>query len=198
MIINILSDKTNDSLNWNVRDEYKGLSIDEINAKQIRLPYAVAVVNLDGSLNIGVILRTAVIFGAAGFFIIGKKKYDKRSTVGAQNYIPISKLGEISSHKECNDILRKFGFFPVYIETSGKTLTNELLTKATPFDIADFRPCFIFGSESNGIPWEIPSDYTFNFKIPQVGVLRSLNVSSAASILMYKFVENLTLLNNEV
>lgn len=190
-MVNVLSDSSAESLDWNVRDDLKGLSLEEINKKQPKLPYAVGAINVDGSLNIGTMIRTAVIYGASDFFIIGKKKYDKRSTVGAQNYIKIHKIDEVEREIDLFNTLMRFKYFPVYIETSGEELTNDRLNKlAHSAKEYDIKSCFIFGSESQGIPFKI-SHLEDVYKLPQYGVLRSLNVSSCASIVMYKFVEAL-------
>ena len=88
----VLSDANAGSINWNVRDDLKGLTLEEILAVQPRLPYAVAMINTTGSLNVGVALRSAVLFGAERFYIVGRRRYDKRSTVGAQNYIQVERI----------------------------------------------------------------------------------------------------------
>ena len=72
---------------YNICDEYKKMKLEEVKELQENnsLPFAVAAVNINGDLNLGSMIRTSVIFGAEKFFIIGKKRYDKRSTVGAHN-----------------------------------------------------------------------------------------------------------------
>lgn len=172
---------------WNVFDEFKNLSLDELQTiqKKNSLPYAIALVNIDGGLNIGTIIRSAVVFGCTKVFIIGKKKYDKRSTVGAHNYIEIVHIEENPieyPHIAMYDIA--MDYLPVMIETGGQDIFCE------NFRFWDIPPCFIFGSESVGIPsgiMDMVKQHNFkHLSLYQIGVLRSLNVAAAASIVMWK------------
>lgn len=180
------TNQMNRTLNdWNVADEFKNMTLDEIKAvqKKERLPYSIALLNMNGGLNVGMAIRSAVIFGAEKVFLIGKKKYDKRSTVGAHNYIDIEYIEEDpieTPFLALNDICMEYD--PYLVEQGGKDLYCE--------DFKFKNPCFIFGCESTGIPKEILDvGKEFNFEtvsIAQIGVLRSLNVASAAAIVMWK------------
>ncbi|MFZ9885150.1 MAG: hypothetical protein ACO3ON_06810 [Ilumatobacteraceae bacterium] len=77
---------------FNVLSDLQHLSVDELRelAKSKQLPYAVALANITGDLNTGVMIRTACVLGAERVFLFGKKKYDRRSTVGAHNYIELA------------------------------------------------------------------------------------------------------------
>lgn len=170
---------------FNVADEFKPLSLDEVQNIQKResLPFSIALLNFSGNLNVGMAIRSAVIFGAEKVFLIGKKKYDKRSTVGAHNYIDIEYIDEDpieTPFLALNDICMEYD--PYLVEQGGKDLYCE--------DFKFKNPCFIFGCESTGIPKEIMDvGKEFNFEtvsIAQIGVLRSLNVASAAAIVMWK------------
>lgn len=187
-------DATNNQLSatlndWNVADVFKDMTLDEIKAVQKResLPYAVGALNLTGGLNLGSIIRSAVIFGAEKFYIIGKRKYDRRSTVGAQNYIDIEYIEQdvnddmgqrLIMDKICED------YSPAFIEQGGRDIMSEDFLYWSPH-------CFIFGEEGTGIPdgfFKMTIDLNVGCKlsIDQVGVLRSLNVSAAAAIVLHK------------
>ena len=79
------------SNHYNVRDEYKNNSYEENIAicNKEKLKFSVGVINVTGCLNIGMMVRSACLFGAENFYIFGRKKFDRRSTVGAENYINI-------------------------------------------------------------------------------------------------------------
>ncbi len=181
-------DKFEQSVNWNVRDELKGKTLEEINQQQPKYPFAVGVINVDGDLNIGMMLRTAVIFGASNFFIFGKKKFDKRSTVGAQNYIELVKADIDNLEQELNNRY----YFPVFIETGYETWDQN--TAQWLYLKESHRhhgtPCFVFGNEAEGISKELIGSNTA-VSIYQPGVLRSLNVSAAAAIVMQRYSEYL-------
>jgi tRNA G18 (ribose-2'-O)-methylase SpoU len=170
--------------NWNVRDDLKGLSVEEIRKKQPRLGFAVGLVTIDGGLNIGSMIRTATIFGANKVFTIGpSKRYDKRSTVGAHNYIDIE-------HIECEpddvEAIRKVILFTNYYVP----ICIEQTPDSMPIHSSAFRsvrnPCFLFGSEGKGLPQSL-IDPHLSAEIPQPGVMRSLNVSAAAAIAIYEW-----------
>jgi tRNA G18 (ribose-2'-O)-methylase SpoU len=173
--------------NWNVKDEYKKLNLDELQYLQPKLGFAVAAFNIDKGLNIGTMLRTAVCFGADEFFLIGKKRYDKRSTVGAQNYIKISKLDEKSFKLKLDEA----GYYPVFIETGDSEFSAfdiyELTAQKKKLG-SPYKPCFIFGSESEGIPAKYIQWGDLVYSIKQKGVLRSLNVSSCTAIILHNYV----------
>jgi len=177
-----------DCSSFNIRDSLKPMKLEEV--KEIQrlstLPFSIAAINLSGSLNLGMMIRSAVIFGAETFYIIGRKRYDKRSTVGAHNYIDLKFITEDPEeypHLVLNDILLKYNL--AFVEQGGKDI-NSL-----HFGKGHLDRCFLFGSESNGVPKKllevgIKEAKAEVFSIPQLGVLRSLNVSAAASIIMHK------------
>lgn len=172
---------------FNVRDELQSLTLEEIKAHQPVFPYAVAACNVTGSLNIGTMVRTATIFGAMEFMIFGRKFYDKRSTVGAENYIPVNHYGrfdedalEIDYDGMIEDIIDR-GYAPVFVEGHARGRDVSEIT-------ASYNPCFIFGNEGVGIPNHILDKYPFPIvSIDQPGVMRSLNVAVAAGIVMNSY-----------
>lgn len=177
---------------FNVMTELQHLSVEELRemAKSRQLPYAVALANITGDLNTGVIIRSACVLGAERVFIFGKKKYDRRSTVGAHNYI---ELAHFESHTETDpfnwnealQIIRVNGYTPVLIEQGGAPLYDF-----APAQVAT-AVCLVFGAEESGIPYDICQS-EMCYAIPQPGVLRSLNVSTAAGIAMWHTMMELT------
>jgi tRNA G18 (ribose-2'-O)-methylase SpoU len=168
--------------NWNVHDEHKNLSISELTGVMdaSRLPYAVCALNLAGDLNVGMIMRTACIMGAERLIIFGRRRYDKRSTVGAQNYIPVSRIGglhdDLSYDVEAFDAtMQHWNYQPVFIETGGTDIDAMDWKSLNP------KPCLIFGNEGQGCPEYLMRDHA-RVSINQRGVLRSLNVAVAAGI----------------
>jgi len=172
------------SRHYNVADEYKDNTVEENRdlCRKNSLPFSIAAMSVAGDLNIGMMMRTASLLGARDFFIFGRKKYDKRSTVGAQNYINVhqSPMDVKSFHDVCQDT----GYSPVFIEQGGLIMP---LTEGE-WNRMPTKPMFVFGSESDGIPEDII--YTFPYapviSLPQHGVLRSYNVASAMSIVTWE------------
>lgn len=168
---------------FNVLTEYQHLPVETLRdiAASRQLPYAVALANITGDLNTGVIIRTACVLGAQRVFIFGRRKYDRRSTVGAHNYIELQYFESDTEDFDWSFVLqtvRVEGYMPILIEQGGAPLYDFApASHALP-------PCLIFGSEDSGIPDAVCRE-ELCYTIPQPGILRSLNVSTAAGIAMW-------------
>jgi len=175
---------------FNVADEYKHLSLDDLKQTAVmrQLPFAVALANITGDLNAGVIIRSACVMGAQKVFVFGRKKYDRRSTVGAHHYIDVlphditTETGTLDWDAALQTI-RVNGYTPVLIEQGGAPLHTLHLATHHPL-------CLVFGAEDSGIPSEICRQEPC-YSIPQQGILRSLNVSTAAGIAMWHISQQL-------
>lgn len=205
---------------FNVRDEFKHLSKEQLDklVADSRLPYAVAALNVTGDLNVSGIIRSASMFGAEKVLIIGRKNFDRRGAVGAQNYVKVEKYSAMEDEVTIDPnaffkIMEENNYIPIAVETGGKNL-NDLFNKITicmtsdennnKFEtyfydgmgriskIYNGKPCFIMGQEGTGIPESILTKIEHVVTIPQLGPMRSLNVASAASIVMYEFAKYLT------
>ncbi len=173
---------------WNVRDDLKHLKKEEIQeiAKASSLPFAVLALNVTGELNIGMMMRTACLMGAELFIIYGHPKIDGRSTVGAHNWLNIKIIdARIPNSIELDytklyPALAELNYQPIFFDTGGISINQLDMTAIKQ------KPCLIFGNEGLGIPKEVIQNNTI-VTIPQRGVLRSLNVSNAASIAIFHF-----------
>ena len=182
------------SKHWNVCDEFKdNLLVDnQAICKREALPFAVGIINVAGDLNVGMMIRTASLLGAEAVHIFGRKKFDKRSTVGAENYIDIvhhvyaGTLDPICDDLIIDDI-QELLYEPVLVEQGGIPIGRYLYNGIGNGNIG--KPIFIFGSESHGIPDEILNHFPRRISIPQRGVLRSYNVSAAMSIVCWDYIK---------
>jgi tRNA G18 (ribose-2'-O)-methylase SpoU len=181
---------------WNVHDRYKDRNLDELSLiqSQASLPFAVCILNLTGDLNVGMIVRTACTMGASEVILFGRRKYDKRSTVGAQNYMPIARHNGFRGDGETLDInlfhqlMADRGYLPIFVEQGGTPI--ETMNWGAFLAHDGRTPCLIFGNESEGIPPEMMVGELV-VSISQRGVLRSLNVSAAASIVIHDLASHL-------
>lgn len=191
---------------FNVHDCYKNLSLEELKEEnsRSRLPFAVCAWNVDGNLNIGMMIRTACNLGAERFIVVGRRRYDKRSCVGSNNYMPVERIQAYNCDdlkspeydiQQFWDAMTKYDYEPFFLETGGLHINckngfksfNMLLDNwYTDSDCKIKKPCLVFGSESEGIPPELLVDRSKVFSIPQLGVIRSFNVSTAAAIAMWE------------
>lgn len=174
---------------FNVHDNLKELSVPELQkrCREDQRAFSVGIINITGGLNVGGIIRSASLFGASRVVIFGRKTFDARSAVGAKNYIDIKHYKEVTMAK-IEAVSADYNMRPVFIEQGGIPLDIfEWKAFHTTSENKWLHPFIILGNENTGIPDYILSEnirYTI-ISVPQVGVLRSFNVASAASIVMY-------------
>ena len=194
------------SKHYNVGDLYKDHTLEQNRAicQVDRLPFSVGCINVSGELNIGMMIRSACLLGAENFYIFGRKKFDSRSTVGAENYINIVQYSyddPMTADEHILAELRKLNktHSVILCEHGGYMLGENDFGWAYEERPS---PIFIFGSESNGIPKlitdQVASDgypeYEFErISIPQRGVLRSFNVSAAMAIVCWDYIREMGL-----
>jgi tRNA G18 (ribose-2'-O)-methylase SpoU len=184
---------------YNVRDEYKNNSVEENIAicNKEHLKFSVGCINITGELNIGMMIRSACLLGAENFYIFGRKKFDKRSTVGAEKYINIVQYtfdDPIHADAEINERLEYMLKWNTVVlcEQGGDEIGSRKM--ALKYSEEIINPLFVFGSESHGIPPLITTnEHFYKVSIPQRGVLRSFNVSAAMAIVCWDYIKEMRL-----
>jgi tRNA G18 (ribose-2'-O)-methylase SpoU len=185
----------------NVIDCYKNLPVSEIAKKYVEesLPFAVCCLNILGDLNVSMILRTAATFGAEKFLVFGRARYDARAAVGMNNYLPVERVYGMLENGLDLDVevfitcMKDRGYTPIFCEQGGRMLGDGVMQVLTSGIIGGgSKPCLVFGNEAIGITTEFMAQVaaviprTAVISIPQRGMCRSLNVSAAASILVWE------------
>ena len=85
------------SWTYNVEDRFKGKTKEEIK-KTLRStshPFAVMMEHWQGDFNIGTMIRNANAFNAEKVFYYGKRKYDRRGTVGTHHYVDLHHIDDV-------------------------------------------------------------------------------------------------------
>lgn len=130
--------------------------------------------------NLGTIIRTAEAVGASGLAITPNTvdPYNAkavRASMGSILRLPVVTVGDIAVFiKKC----KQRGF-----QTGATVLTG---TK-THFDIDLTKPTvLIFGQEGSGLPHDIMPDIDLHVRIPMVETIDSLNVATAAAVILYE------------
>ena len=133
--------------------------------------------------NLGSIIRTCVCAGYDGI-IIPKHKSAKinpiveKSSAGAINHIPIiivNSLGNIIKE------LKKQNIWIIATSAGSKDNYFEI-------DYKNMNLAIVMGSEGYGIKQSILNSADFKIKIPMMCDFNSLNVSNAASVLIYETI----------
>lgn len=187
------------SNHYNVRDEYKQNTYEQNVAISLseQRKFSVGCINITGELNVGMMVRSACLFGAENFYIFGRKKFDKRSTVGAEKYINIVQYtfdDPIDADELINErlmYLLKWNSV-VLCEHGGKELGSYQTKQMYKEELEN--PIFVFGSESHGLPDVVAqNEHFYKVSIPQRGVLRSFNVSAAMNIICWDYIREVHL-----
>ncbi len=134
--------------------------------------------HLKAGFNIPKIFRSAEAFGAHAIHLIGSEPFDPAPAKGAFRKVPARFHDHFrDSHAE----LREAGYTLFRLEAG---CADSLYTTELPQ-----RAAFILGNEGLGITFE-PARYpdVRCLGIPLFGQTESLNVSIAASIVMYEYV----------
>lgn len=174
-----------------VQDVFGTLTNDELKlaARELQLPFAVAIPNFSSmDPNTGTIIRTACAFGASHVFMFGKRKYDRRTSIGTHHYVDILSYCQENVEAEFDwsyllQTVRLHNYTPVIIELGEGSLPLDELQVST-----DEPVCLVIGSELFSVPTDICKTEQW-YSIPQPGIGRSLNTATAASIAMYHVMQ---------
>jgi tRNA G18 (ribose-2'-O)-methylase SpoU len=176
-------------LKYNVHTPFQTLPLTQVQriAQASALPVGLMLFNLHGDMNIGMSIRTAVILGCSDVYVVGRRKYDRRPEVGAKHYIRIHRFTEIdATFFETNKLM------PIFLEQGGVPLEEFSFKPFLPGKLPEgYTAVFVVGSESFGLPLPLMKALPKApiLSISQYGVMRSLNVSIAASIVLYEYAK---------
>ena len=196
----------NSEVKFNVRNEYQCLSPEEIQDvyKGKANDVIVACINLQLGTNMGLIVRTAGLFGVKRVVLLGRKRFDKRPSVGSHHYVPISSysashgyhdgvqldipkvIDAINSYSETHSL--------IFIEQTPTSVPLQLLNETLEQRGLTKPPIFIAGTESTGIPQEILDAFpnVLRIVISQSGVCRSHNIGIAISMVLWEYFRTRT------
>ncbi|MBA3010281.1 MAG: TrmH family RNA methyltransferase [Proteobacteria bacterium] len=134
--------------------------------------------HLKPSYNIGKIFRSAEAFGCREIHLVGIDFFDPAPGMGAFKWVPTVFHDQFFT---CYADIVARGYVPYILEPGqGTPVTASALPE---------KSAFIFGHEEFGISFDpdlFPEIHRLT--IPQYGKSQSLNVSVAASIILYEYV----------
>jgi tRNA G18 (ribose-2'-O)-methylase SpoU len=162
----------------NVRDEFKGLPMEDILRELLRRRHAFATLclNIDYDLNIATIVRTHNAFCGEEIFYIGRRKWNKQGAVGTYLYEQITYFETLEEAQQ--GIPAKYTWIGI-----------DNRPGAVPISTFEWpeNPLLIFGHEKDGLDFlpELAYNCSYVVMIPQTGSVRSLNVGVASGIAMY-------------
>jgi len=170
----------------NVVDRYKNWSTESIKRDLQRTanPFAVCMEHWQGDFNISTLIRNANAFNAKKVYYLGKKKYDRRGTVGAHHYVDLVFLN--SGISELVELKNEYTIVAI-----DNNVPNTHKLGEFDWNILEKPPLMVFGEEGVGLTSGTLKIADYSIEIPQYGSVRSLNVGTSSGILMYDFVQSL-------
>jgi tRNA (guanosine-2'-O-)-methyltransferase len=137
--------------------------------------------NVSDPHNISAVMRSCDAAGIQDIYILNTKiprhkKWGAKSSSSAAKWLSIH---EFDNAEECFLSLRK---------SYSTILTTHLSGDAVDLYSVDFTEsiALVFGNEHSGVSDEIRAMADGNFVIPQVGIIRSLNISVACAVTLYE------------
>jgi tRNA (guanosine-2'-O-)-methyltransferase len=131
--------------------------------------------------NISAVMRTCDAVGVQDIYVLNTriprhKKWGAKSSSSAAKWLTIH---QFDNAEECFFLLRK---------NYSSVLTTHLSGDAVSLHVVDFTKsiALVFGNEHEGVSEEIRKMADGNFIIPQVGIIRSLNISVACAVTLYE------------
>jgi len=141
-------------------------------------PMAIAAWNITKEHNVGSLVRTAHAVAAEEVLLVGEREWNVEAARTAELYTTVTQLPDADA-------------FRSHLEYRGLQLVAvELDDRAVNLFDAEYpeRPCFLLGAELGGIPPELLDDAELVVQIPQWGLVPSLNLAVAGSVVLYDFL----------
>lgn len=154
--------------------------LNKIMAKQGPFPYVLILDNLKVGYNIGKIIRSAEAFGAHGVDVVGTSFFDPGPAKGCLKRVKwVMRPTFQESYQKWAD--EGYTFYAFDVDATESLHEVNFPDKAA----------FIMGHEEFGLSFKKEHYPKIKMiKIPQFGLVESLNVAVAASIVMYEYTRS--------
>lgn len=140
-----------------------------------RVKAALAMCQARFNMNLGVAMRSAEAAGFKEVFFVGRADYLKSPARGADLAIQVHHVPDSAA---LVSLAREKGYQIVAIQQTAASV---------PYHLADYppNPLFVLGSEDAGMPDPLRTAADLAVEIPQFGIIDSLNVATAATVVMF-------------
>jgi tRNA G18 (ribose-2'-O)-methylase SpoU len=166
-------------------EELDRMSVGEFH-EAAKNPIIVVLENIRSAYNVGSVFRTADAFLLEGIYIIGYSaipphKEIKKTALGAEETVAWK---HFQTSEEAIASLKKEGYLVYAAEqTEGSILLNE-------FPVSDKKVAVVLGNEVTGVEQSTIALCDGCIEIPQFGMKHSLNIATAAGVVMWELVRN--------
>ena len=144
-------------------------------------PLAVAAWDITKDHNVGSLIRTAHAVAAEEVILVGEREWNVEAAMTAELYTTITFVDTVAA------------FLDHLTERRFNLVAVELDPRAEPLFTASYpeRPCFLLGAGRGGVPVALMAAARSGVEIPQWGLVPSLNVAVAGSIVLYDYLAKL-------
>ena len=168
------------------------LSMDELNRKTVdefkrseKTPVIAVLENIRSAYNVGSVFRTADAFLLEGIYITGytctpPHKEIKKTALGAEESVEWKHFANAS---EAIADLRERGYKVFAVEQ----VVNSLMLQDAAFAKQE-KVAVIFGNEVTGVEADTIAQCDGCIEIPQFGMKHSLNIATAAGVVLWEIV----------
>jgi tRNA G18 (ribose-2'-O)-methylase SpoU len=144
-------------------------------------PFAVAAWNITKEHNVGSLVRTAHATAATEVVLVGDRDWNVEAARTSELYTTIIHLPDGEAFRDH------------LAERRWQLVAVELHHRAVSVFEAEYpdRPCFLVGAELGGVPDELVTGAAAVVQIPQWGLVPSLNLAVAGSLVIYDYLAKL-------
>lgn len=171
-----------DGASQNVIDKYKSMMTEAIrlDLDDIRSELINVYVNTGHDFNLSSGIRSGNAFAVKASIVAGRRKFDRRGTVGTHHYEHVLHASDIF---EVIKALKNDGYTVIPVDN-----TPEFQPRAINHTELPVKTAFVYGEEGAGLSREVVAACNGNpVFLEQRGSVRSINVAVAASICMYEY-----------
>jgi len=131
--------------------------------------------------NVGSLVRTAHAAAAAEVILVGERDWNVEAAKTSELYTTVVSLPDMDAFAAHLDD-KKYELVAVELHPTSVSLFDARYPD---------RPCFLLGAELDGIPEELIQQASTVVQIPQWGLVPSLNLAVAGSIVVYDYLAKL-------
>lgn len=135
--------------------------------------------NLTSDFNKSSVVRAANAFLARETIMVGRRRFDRRGTVGMHHYEVVKHADNL---EEVIDYLHAEGYTVFAVDNTPSMNPSAVYDLDLPE-----KSAFVYGEEQAGLSEESIALCDGAVFIPQRGVVRSLNVAQAAAVMMSEY-----------
>jgi 23S rRNA (guanosine2251-2'-O)-methyltransferase len=144
-------------------------------------PFALAVWEITKEHNVGSLVRTAHAVAASEVILVGGREWNTYAACTADTLTRIVHLDDAEGLLEYLT-LQRWSLVAVELDPRAVGLFGAAYPE---------RPCFLLGAERSGVPQELLDAAEIVVQIPQWGLVPSLNLAVAGSIVAYDHLAKL-------